>query len=143
KFVSKETLAGSTDKDYVEQTRILRDHLDKNGLLTDKERDECSDKILDKLKITMSKDWESAAKTLSELEINKNHRRTPSEALYDSSIVLLSRGKKLLENNYDWTSVRSSGGWLVFVGPFGSDGLSVYYAKPGRSSSYLGVCPSR
>lgn len=54
-------------------------------------------------------------------------------------------GKLPEENDYkwSWTSSRSSRGYLVYVGSCDSDGVGVYYGRPGRSYSNLGVRFSR
>lgn len=48
-------------------------------------------------------------------------------------------GKYLDENNWSWTSSRSSGGGLVIVGGCDAGGVGVGIGYPGGSSSRLGV----
>ena len=143
KFVSKNVLPGSTSKNYIEQTRLLRDHLETQGALTDDERDECTDALLKELQGRVGNDWKSVAQALANLKINKHHRRAPVEALYDSLTTFQSRNQRPLENQYDWTNVQSSDGYLVNVGGFASVGLHVNCDHPDSALSALGVVPPR
>ncbi len=146
-LVSKECIDSSLDKDYIEQTRALRDSLEKIGALSDEELEECSDEKLDEIKKFMNKDydknWKKAAEQLAELAINKNHRRTPVEALYDFILRFKSTEERSLENTYDWTNTRTSDGSLVFVGNADSKGAYVYGGGPRSSLVYLGVVSVR
>ena len=143
RLVSKDVLPDSTSKDYVDQTKVLRDHLQKDGLLTPVELAECSDVKLEELRTLMGSDWQVAAKQLSELQVNQNHRRTPVEALYDLLARFGSNDERLLEAKYEWTSRLNSDGELVDVGHFDADGASVHGSQPGSRSSSLGACSSR
>lgn len=70
-------------------------------------------------------------------------RRTGAEAVYDELLYYVNTGERLLPDKYDWTQTRTSDGRLVCVGYFGSGGLFVHRDSPERSSSGIGVCPSR
>ncbi|MCL5733064.1 MAG: hypothetical protein M1334_00125 [Patescibacteria group bacterium] len=109
--------------------------------------------------------WGLVAKSVLPETLNKNHedqwkevekwakknsvdvktlrRRTPIEVIYDEIAYYGANKESLLEETYDWTSARSSGGGLVYVGSFDSDGLDVNGVGPDFSDSNLGVCPSR
>jgi hypothetical protein len=70
-------------------------------------------------------------------------RRTPTEVAYDVLAYFKVRNERILERDWDWTSVQSSGGKFVFVGNFDSDGLGVYFVTRDSRYSFLGVCPAR
>lgn len=125
KFVSKNILPGSVSKNYIEQTHLLRDYLAENNLAAPQELSECTDAKLDQLQQLMGSNWQEAAKQLSELLINQNHRRIPVEALYDIVLIHSTRDEKHLENYYDWTSRLSSDGRIVSLGGAGADGANV------------------
>lgn len=69
-------------------------------------------------------------------------RRTPTEVAYDILAYFQVRNERILEKDWDWTSV-SSGGRFVSVGVFDSDGLGVRSDARGNRNSGLGVCPAR
>ena len=70
-------------------------------------------------------------------------RRTGAEAVYDELLYYVNTGERLLPDKYDWTQTRASGGYLVCVGRFDSNGLHVRNNRPEDSYSSIGVCPSR
>lgn len=70
-------------------------------------------------------------------------RRTAMEAVWDAMLYYTNTGEHLLERDWDWTSSRTSGGYLVRVGVFDSNGLYVNGWNPEHSRSNVGVCPSR
>lgn len=141
KLVSKEVLPDSTGKNYIDQTKVLRDSL--REFLTPQELTECSDQKLEESRELMSTDWKEAAQQLSELQINKNHRRKPVEALYDLSLRFGAKDERLLQGKYDWSCIRSSGGDLVHVGNFGAKGANVDGWEPDSASGDLGIVSSR
>ncbi|MBI5254194.1 hypothetical protein HY932_00185 [Candidatus Falkowbacteria bacterium] len=143
KLVSKEFVPNSTDKEYVGQTKVLRDYLKGINALTPQEIAECSDKILAQIAELMKTDWKEAAKQLVELGVNKNHRRRPVEILYDWILRFKNRQERgVLEGNYDWSCALSSYGVVVYVGYFVSRGACVAYWEPGHGD-YIGVGSSR
>jgi len=101
------------------------------------------------LEESKSKNWDEQQKVLQEwakkngMDPTSVRRRTPVEAAYDTLAYYGANQESLLENTYDWTSVRSSDGLFVNVGSFGADGLYVYYGARDDSHSGLGVCPAR
>lgn len=140
-LVGKNILDDSTGKDYIAQTKLLRDYLEKNGLAGQADIDEASDKRLDEIRKIMKRNPKGTAPLLANLGINKNHRRTPVEVMYDLMATFSVNSKqRLLENRYDWTAALTSVGRLVDVGVFGSFGLGVYGYSPGNSRGDLGVC---
>ena len=113
-------------------------------MLSDEEKEECTDDVLKELQDMLDKDWEKnwkeVAKRLSELMINKNHRRTPAEIIYDW--ILQFKNKKdrgILEKNWDWSNTLSSSGGLVDLGNAGRYGVSVATITP-ESQRLFGCC---
>lgn len=148
RLVGKEFIPDSTSKNYVEQTKILRDHMLGLGSLSKGEQEECTDELLEGLQKMLDEDydknWKEVAEKLSELLVNKNHRRIPAEILYDWVIRFRNRKERgVLKNNYDWSNTLSSHGYLVFVGDADRNGVSVNYDDPGLRSVYLGVVSLR
>ena len=146
KLVTKDLIPDSKNKDYTDGTRLLRDTLKAAGNLTKEEQeaiDECTDQKLTELKTLQGTDWTEAAKQLSELKINKNHRRTFSEGLYDFILRFHAKDNRLLESTYDWTQSLSSVGSLVDFGYFDADGSYVDGWRPGSRYGDLGVSFSR
>ncbi len=142
-LVGKNFVPDSTGKDYIEQTRVLRDHLKKIGGLTDDEFKECSDDILDRIRKLVDSDRTAASGQLAELMVNKNHRRSPAEALYEWTLRLRNKKERTLESTYDWTSGRASDGDLVLFGNAGTMGAYVDGDLPGYSNDSLGVVSVR
>jgi len=143
KLVSKEVIADSKSKNYIDQTLVLREFLKEVNALTDEELSECSDQKLKEIKILMGSDKVKAAQQLASLKINQNHRRTMVEAIYDTAMRFKSTSERVLENTYDWTKTLSSGGDLVFFAGADSRGAGVSGYGPGRSDSGLGLVSSR
>lgn len=146
-LISKEVLPDSTNKNYIEQTRVLRDYLKGLGALSEAEVKQVTDEKLDSLKDLLEVDydgnWKKVARELSEFLINKNHRRTAGEALYDWILMFKDKGKRLLETKYDWTNTLASDGNLVLFGSADSRGAGVSWGRPGNSKGYLGVVSVR
>src|SRR3989339_569361 len=143
KLVSKEFVADSTGKDYVGQTRVLRDHLQQIGALTPEEATGCSDRVLEQLFELMKTDWKKAAGMLVDLGVNKNHRRAPVEILYDWLLRFKNRQERgILEGKYDWSCALSSAGRIVISGLAASSGVRVSHWGPGGHFDLIGVCSS-
>src|SRR3989339_563521 len=159
RLISGSFVAGSTNQNYLHQTRLLRDHLKALDFLSKKEESDCSDEILQQLSEQMGVDWNKqeiidqnkytanwreVTRKIVELLINQNHRRTPSEIIYDW-VLEFSRTKDigLFKKNFDWTSCLSSSGHLVYIGCFVSDGMSVDGSDPNDSDNNIGVVSQR
>ncbi len=142
-LVKKDFVPGSTGKDYIEQTRVLRDYLKGLGTLTKEELGECSDAILNSIRDLMKFDMKAASRQLSDLLVNKNHRRSPGEILYDWMLLFKNGKGRLLEKTYDWSSARTSDGRLVNFGYADAGGAYVYGYHPVYSSDFLGVVSVR
>src|SRR3989344_3152493 len=65
-------------------------------------------------------------------------RRTPTEVAYDVLAYFQARNQRILEKDWDWTSVQSSGGKFVDVGGFDSNGLCVHHVARNVRHSFLG-----
>lgn len=128
---------------YIEQTKMLREYLQSVGSLTKDEAEECSDKVLGEINKIMGSDWQEAARRLSELAVNKNHRRLPSEVIYDILLAIKGNGERILEKNYDWTSTLASDGTLVCVGFADRSGVRVDGDGPDDRHAHLGVVSLR
>ena len=148
-LVSKEVVPDSTNKNYLQQTERMIDYVQDSvfkGKTMPKEYQDALREFAEKkstIQKMMSNDWQKAAEMLAELSINKLTRQSPSEFIYDMIAYLKSNKERLLENMYTWTSRRRSGGGLVLVGGFGSDGAGVGCYGPDYSDDGLGVSFSR
>jgi len=142
-LTSGNILPDSTNKDYIQQTALLRDQLKEQGWLTSEEERESADEELDKIIQIMASDWKKAAEMLSELKITQNHRLSFAENMYDFISILDVKNSRILESNYSWGKSRSSNGSLVYVGGCGAGGASVFRWRPDDRSDYLGVSFSR
>ncbi len=143
KLVSGDILLGSTSKDYIDQTKALRDYLKTQGWLSDDEEGECSDDKLQQIRQTMGSNWQEAARMLQELKINQNHLPNFSEVLYDFISIFESQDIRILSSSYTWTRSRSSSGDLVSFGRCGESGAFVYGWLPGDQFGRLGASFSR
>ncbi|MFH1766633.1 MAG: hypothetical protein ABH826_00870, partial [Patescibacteria group bacterium] len=146
RLVTRELLPGSTDLDYADQTKLLRDTLAAQPELTDEEKQaiaDCSDAILDK--IVNDNSWSIAAERLAKLKINEITRRKIVDVVYDQALMLLSRDKRLFDGRilFDWTQDRTSSGYLVLAGYPAAQGLSVSSWDPGLRADDVGVSFSR
>ena len=148
RLVSKEFVPDTTSKNYIQQTRLLRDYLLGLESLSEEEKEECTDDLLNELQDMLDKDpdgnWKEVAKKLSDLSINKNHSRIPVEVIYDWVLQFKkTKGRGILERNYDWTGTLSSGGRLVSLGRADVHGVSVGDDGPGHRGGTLGVVSLR
>lgn len=141
KLVGKDFAPGTKGKDYIDQTKILRDHLKNIGELSPQEEAECTDKKLKEIRTVMDGgDWQKASQMLADLLVNKNHRRSMAEALYDWLIRFKNNSDRhQLERNYDWTKTRTSDGYLAVVGFAGAHGAGVNGFEPAHYNDLLGV----
>jgi len=144
-LVSKEVIPDSTSKNYLQQTEIIVNYL-KTNVFKDKDLPKQYQEAIkefeeqkDEIQKLIDSDWKTAAEILEGLKITQLTRQTPVETLYDLLIYFQNNEERLLEDKYTWTRCRSSGGGLVRVGSFVSDGVDVYGWLPGRVHSSLGV----
>lgn len=148
RIVGKNFVPDSTSKNYIEQTKILRDYLMGLDSVSKEEQEECTDEFLEGLQKMLDEDWDKnwkeVAKKLSELLINKNHRRIPAEILYDWVLQFRNRKERgILKANYDWSNALSSPGELVSLGYAARYGVDVDDDFPGYRDVYLGVVSLR
>ena len=108
------------------------------GLVTKKILEESRNQNLDQQKEILKKWAEKNGIDPAQIK-----RRTPVEIAYDTLLYYGTNKESQLENTWDWTEVRSSGGGFVSVGYFVSGGLGVGSDARGYSDSDLGVCPAR
>ena len=148
KLVGKNFVPDSTSKNYIEQTKVLRDYLMGLDSVSKEEQEECTDELLEGLQKMLDEDydknWKEVARKLSELLINKNHRRIPAEILYDWVLQFRNRKERgILEANYDWSNTLSSDGRLVDLGRADRSGVYVDSDHPGQRRGPLGVVSLR
>ncbi|GEM_PF-3147887 len=157
KLVTREALPNSTEMNYLEQTKLLRDKLKDNGWLTSAEEAECTNEELAELQAILNEHWQQnqqkdVALLLANLLITLNHRRTFVQAFYDTLLVFLaSEGHtdRLLgpiagwEALDDWTATRSSKGELVSFGRFSAVGAIVRDWAPDDKYGFRGSYLSR
>ncbi|MFA6296408.1 MAG: hypothetical protein WC663_03575 [Patescibacteria group bacterium] len=143
KLLSKGNIEGSNNKNYVEETRFLREYLRQNNLATADELSECSDAKLTELTQLMARNWKKAAERLSELRINQKYRINPLE------VIFIHTAKKSVLTNASARTAKyakcSSGGGLVGVGFGGSGAQGAFVVRwgPVNADSDLGVSLSR
>ena len=140
----------SEDKDYLQQTEhiaeYLRDTVYQGKKIPQqyadaiKEMDSQKDEIR---RLIDANKWQEADEKLANLKRNKLTRRVPVEVLYDMLVTFQNGDKRHLEDFYDWTCIRSSGGDLVDVGGFAPDGVYVGDWLPYGSGDGLGVVLAR
>ena len=142
-LVSKDVIPDSTSKNYLDQTFELYNYLKETDSLTEDETAELTSVKEEELRKLIKDDWQAAAKALSELKINQNHRRNPAEALYDFGVRYKNTNERQLETMYDWTNALTSGGRLVGFGGAGSGGAYLSDWSPRISDSDFGVVSVR
>lgn len=146
---NKEIIPDSNSKNYLQQTESIVDYLKEEvfkGEAMPKDYQEAVKEFAEKkskIEELMGDDWQEAAKMLSELKITRLTRQSPVEFMYDILAYFKNNKQRLYENMYAWTSRRDSGGGLVLVGYFDSDGVRVDGWEPGHSDGHLGVAFSR
>ena len=156
-LVDKEVIAGSTGKDYHEQTRRLKEHITEKyqGMTMPPKYIEAIKEFDAYVKVNFGKktddeinallcgnDWQKYAQDLSELKLNDLMRKTPAEESFDEVFYYQLNDERLNERIYNWTKRRRSDGGLVDVGHFVSAGAIVSGWRPGFRSGDLGVSSS-
>ncbi len=147
-FTTKNVIDGSTDVNYLEQTKSLVDFLQRKVFADQTLQPAYQDAITqfknqkEELEQLLARDWRQAAAKLSQLAINQLARRTFPEAVYDWATYLQNTGTRLLPNNWDWTTSRASDDSLVDFGHSDADGAYVAGWAPDFSAPRLGVCAS-
>jgi hypothetical protein len=141
KLITSQCVPNSFRQNYSDQTRTLRDMAKARGVLTAEAEAECTDAVLDELaQMALSDEtWQEAAKRLTELKVNKNHRPKFVESLWDKAFTSIIHRRKDLESTNTWTSSLSSSGRLVSCGHGPGNGGKVYNWEPKRWSEELGA----
>jgi hypothetical protein len=150
---------GSIDKNYIQQTRLLRDYLKSIDSLTPEEEAQCSDAHLMHLTDTIGMDWKTGLVTdwakleancqkvnldLSQLLININHRRKAIEIIYDLALQFNKYDHNIfMFNKYDWSRSLNDDGRLVYVGGIDRFGASIESALSGEVRDGVGVVSVR
>ena len=156
-LVDKEVIAGSTKKDYHEQTKLLKKHITEKyqGMTMPAKYIEAIKEFDAYVKTNFSSktdaeinvllrgnDWQKYAQDLSELKLNDLMRKTPAEESFDEVFYYELNDERLNERMYNWTKRRYSGGSLVDVGGFDSAGADPSGASPDYRDGRLGVSSS-
>ncbi|MEK7604410.1 MAG: hypothetical protein AAB442_01280 [Patescibacteria group bacterium] len=153
RLTSKDLLPESTSKNYLEQTDVLIEYLQKQvfkgAKLPKPYEDAIAEWKREREKIeplaTSSTDteWKCGSQMLTDLAITKLTRELPIEVMYRFILNDQINKDKPLPSAYTWTASRSSGGYLVHVGGFGDAGALVSRGDPGARHDNLGVSFSR
>ena len=147
RLAAPDILPNTLSKDYVEQTEVLVDYLQKEifkGTVPppfDAAMGEF-DRLKPSLVELVESNWLEASRRLSELAITKLTRESPVEVMYRLILNDFARGKKLLSSYYTWTSGRAANGDIIYIGGFGGIGAGDEHGKPG-DPDLLGVCLAR
>jgi hypothetical protein len=148
-LVDNDLIPDTKNKNYLEQTDVLvegiGDRLFKDTVVPNEYKEAIKEfeDAREEIKGLMSSDWQEASRRLAGLKINQLTRQNMSEVTYDSIVKFLNNNERLLESPYTWTISRSSDGFLVYFGFFGSRGAGVGRGWPGDASALLGVLSSR
>jgi len=159
-LVSKAEIPSSTSKNYLQQTEQVTKYL-ADAVFKDIDLDKVPQEyveamaefeaqkadIKDLMSIDpttgLAKNWQEAARRLSELKINQLTRQSPVEVLYDFLMYLQNNNSRLMESKYTWTYRRDSAGELVYFGSSDAAGASVLGWAPDAVRGGLGVAFSR
>jgi len=148
-LVSKDLLPDSTSKNYVEQTEVIIKALREKAFKDIEIPEEYEEAMRefesnkDRLTRLMSKNWQEAAKQLSELKITKLTRQTIPETIYDVAMYYDKHNKRLLSGKYTWSAFLRPGGRLVALGLFGPLGVGGGEWRPVGRGGGLGASLSR
>ena len=150
KLVSKEVIPETQkNKNYLEQTEILIDHLKtavfENHPLPQEYEDAIAEFETEKAGIAaiIDSDWKKAGEMLLKLKITTLLKESAPDLLYRLILEDNSNNQKLLGAIYSWTKSRSSDGHLVSVGGFNAEGAYVDRDVAGYRYDYLGSVLSR
>ncbi len=148
-LVSKEVIPNSTSKNYLEQTELLVDYLQKEIMptLSKAKQAQYKEAVTEfnskKEMIQSMEEWIKANKQLAELQINQLTRQSPSQVLYDLLLAFDNKGERFLEAGHTWTKALRSSGRLVRVGVFDAGGALVFDDHAVDRYVYLGAVFSR
>lgn len=149
KLVTTETVKGTKNKNYLEQTEALvsylKDEILKNQILP-AEYEEALDEfesVKSNIKATMNSDWKKVADMLAGLKISNLLRESTADLFYRIFVVEKNSGKKIHPGEYSWTISRSSDGRFVYAGRFDDAGAMVHRDEPRNADDYIGSVFSR
>jgi hypothetical protein len=153
RLTSKELVPDSTSKNYLEQTDVLVDHLQKQvfkGAKLSKQYEDAITEFKRKraeieplAKSSTDSEWKRGSQMLADLTLTKLTRELPVEVMYRLILNDKENADKLLPSTYTWTTSRDSDGDLVYVGTLDARGADVHRNEPRSSYDYLGVSFSR
>ncbi len=148
-FTGNEVIAGSTGRNYLDQTSVLADYLRKTLFkkaalpLAYQDTIREFDAGRGELKHLLANDWKTASGKLVSLKVNTLLRGSVSEMLQDILVTFQnsdpSKRVRLLERMWAWTSTQSADGLIVNIGNFDKGGVYISHDLPDSSSKTLGV----
>jgi hypothetical protein len=133
RLVGTKFVPGSGKKDYIQQTRVLRDYLIKLGTLSEEEKEGCSDDVLNRLRNTLKsepKNWKNVAEELVGLLVNQNHRRSVAEIVYDNLLLFTKETELTNHPKKDSSKTIGEDGMIVSVSKIGPLFTNQDYATP-------------
>jgi hypothetical protein len=148
-LVSKDLLPESRNKNYIEQIEVIVKALREKAFKDIEVPEEYEEAIRefeankDRLTKLMRKNWEQAAKELSELKISQLTQPSIQEAIYDLAMYYDTRGKRLLSDKRAWSNSLSRRGLLVCLGSFDAKGVNGYDGAADSYGEGFGVSLSR
>jgi hypothetical protein len=148
-LVSRDVVPNTASKNFLLQTlelvKYLRNETFKGLDLPKKYVDAIAqfDAAKAGIAVMLSMDRKKAAEMLEALDVTSLVRQSPAEAAYDAILVYDQTKVRHLPGIYTWTSRRSAGGFLVYVGDFDPDGLLVNGRDPVNSLPSLGAAFAR
>lgn len=132
KLVSKENIADTSSKNYLEQTEALIFHYVSSvvgvGVNMPQEYSEAIDEFNAErtaIAAIIDSDWKLAGEKLANLKITELLRETAAETFYRLAIQQKVNSDRLLPSTVSWSFSRGSDGHFVYVGLFDSGGVSV------------------
>jgi len=156
-FMATEILPDSTNKNYVDQTNLIADHIktlwqDSEARMPQQDRDDLKEweayyntnfagKTPEEITALLNGDTtrKKYALELSSLGMNQHNRATAVEQIDHIAFMRAATEKKILETTYGWTSTCSSDGSLVDVGCADAWGAGMDGWKPDDVRDDLGV----
>ena len=150
-LVSKETVPDTKDRNYLEQTDTLLEHL-KTEVFRDQDlppeykaaEQEFNQQRPEIEQLITNKQYTDAAEKLLNLDITQLTRPSATETIYDLALHFDATGTRLLPpGSATWTRSRASDGHPIDVGAFDDDGVHADRGLVGNRYSGVGARLSR
>lgn len=117
KMFLPQILPQTINRDYFEQTRAIRDYLNRAGLLANDVLSECVDEKLDKIEDLSQIHPNKAINLLTSLKINQKHRHSPEDIIYFNKLIHF-REDDFEATNADLSTYKGRDGGFILVGKF-------------------------